>query len=245
MRLHMPVRQLFVEPLENRAVLAGNVLAQMVDSTLFITGDEFDNHVGIVSTLGGEVTVGGFFETAINGNTGPATFSGVARIEVVGGDGNDGVGATLDETVGELRINTGPGRDGVIVSTSGGDVFIDTGDGADVASVRSVSGFSGGGDVQIATGNGNDLVALDLLYHSGAVHVDTGNGNDDVHAFFEQSEGNLSIFTGNGNDTVSLYTFHLVNFDGDLTVDGGNGVDELLGNPHAFTGDVDLLNFEI
>jgi hypothetical protein len=248
MRPHLLVRRLFVEYLENRSVLAGNVLAQMVDSTLFISGDEFDNNVAVVSTGGDSVTVQGF-QTAINGDTVTTTFSGVARIEIVGGDGDDLIQAVLGSaaTIGEIRIDTEAGRDAVsLFTSSGADVIIDTGDGADVVGVQSYSGYGGGADLQIATGDGADLVFLDLGYHTeGAIRVDTGNGNDAVEVLFQVNEsgGSLSISMGNGNDTVSLHTLGRLT-DMDLTVDGGNGLDVLLGNPASFTGELDILSFE-
>jgi hypothetical protein len=223
----------------------------MISGTLVITGDEFDNIVWI-SSVNDEVTVQGI-RTAVNGNSEPATFTNVARIEVIGGDGDDSVqaflGQTLSEleTVAELRIDTGSGRDGVHVQWgTDSDVFVDTGDGADVAGVFSAFGDHGDGELQIVTGDGADLVFLDLRFHTeGAVVVDTGNGNDSMEVMFEGglSAGSLSVFMGNGNDSVTLHAT-LGGVNTDLAIEGGNGIDSLFYNPNYFIGEVDVLNFE-
>jgi hypothetical protein len=251
MRHRVPSRRLYVEQLENRAVLAGNVLAQLTDGTLFITGDNLDNHI-MVQGNGGEVTVQGVLDTMINGDGAAATFHGAERIEIVGGDGDDTVFAALwaaiDDAakIAEMRIDTGTGRDGVAVDLrTDTSVSIKTGDGADGVSLRSSSDNSLT-VVDIDTGDGADHIGLDLRYHTGGtIRVDAGTGNDDVSAFFEalQSQGNLSIFLGNGNDSVSLHTSP-GGVGTNLTLDGGRGVDALFGNPLRFVGELDIFGFE-
>ena len=235
--------QLYLTQLDARDVPAGGVVAEQIGGTLFITGDNFDNSVAVTANADGVKVEG--IQTAINGTAGPAVFAGVARIEVIGGDGDDHVQASLWQTVGELRIDTGSGRDAVsLITNSRSDVIIDTGDGADVVYVLS-SGYDEA-NLQIVTGDGADRVGLNLRNHAwGAVRVDTGNGNDDVEAMFEasQSGGSLSIFTGNGNDTVTLHTTP-GGVDVDLTIDGGHGVDSLFYNPYRFIGELNVLNFE-
>lgn len=240
--------QLSLTQLDARDVPAGGVVAQMIGGTLFIAGDNFDNSVAVIANVDGVKVEG--FQTAINGNSEPASFSGVSRIEIVSGDGDDVIQGYLlsGATVGEISIDTGAGRDAVaVVTSSGSDVTIDTADGADVVSVRSFSGYGGGGELQIATGDGADWVFLDLGYHTGGdIRLDTGNGNDDVEVSFQifESGGSLSIFTGNGNDAVSLHTHTPPGVDMDLTIDGGHGIDSLFYNPDNFIGEVDILNFE-
>lgn len=240
--------KLSVEKLESRAMLAGDVLAHVVDGTLFIHGDDLDNQVDI-TTSGKEVTVQGS-QTTINGGVGPVNFSSIARIEVIGGGGDDTVSAFLwasvdsPDIVEELHINTNAGKDAVLVDwRTTADVVIDTGDGADVASVR---GYAASGDrsLQLNTGDGADKVGLDLRFHTqGQITVDTGNGNDALTAFFApDSGGSLSVLMGNGNDEVTLYT-GIDEIDMDLAIDGGRGTDSLFANLANFIGDLDVRDF--
>src|SRR5687767_2165421 len=97
--------RLSLTQLEARDVPAGGVVAEMVGSNLVITGDEYDNLFWI-DAVGGEVTVSAY-QTTVNGLTEPATFRGVTRVEMIGGDGDDNVQAFTErlpdgsEAVGE------------------------------------------------------------------------------------------------------------------------------------------------
>jgi hypothetical protein len=251
MRHQVSARRLSVEQLENRAVLAGNVLAQLTDGTLFITGDNLDNNI-MVQSNGGEVSVQGVAGTGINGDSAAAIFQDVERIEIVGGDGDDTVLAALwaavgdTATIADIQIDTGAGRDGVVLDLrTDSSASIRTGDGADTVSLRSYAANSLV-VVDIDTGDGADRIGLDLRYHTGGtIRVDTGNGNDEVTAFFEggQSQGNLSIFLKNGHDSVSLHTSP-GGVGTNLTLDGGQGVDALFGNPLNFVGELEIFGFE-
>jgi hypothetical protein len=193
--------------LEDRCVPAGNVLAQMVGSTLLITGDELDNDVDIVGIFG-EASVRGFNDTSVNGalNDG-LTFPGVERVAVFTGDGDDSVWCTWNML----------------------DAAIVTGNGDDRVNVRS---WYMTGALEVSTGDGRDEIQVITDFHTGSVHVDAGNGHDLVSVGVEWVDGDLAVDAGNGNDAVVLYVSDFLNrigyVTGDLNVEGGNGKDDTL-----------------
>lgn len=228
MRPHLPVRRLFVEQLENRLVLAGNVLAEVTGSTLRITGDQFDNSLSIVGYLGGGVSVLGF-DTSVNGGTDGLFFSGVDRVEISTGDGDDQIGSTWSFAV---------------------DVIFDMGHGNDYVSATA---WYMVGNLTIATGDGNDRIDLKTPLHTGSVQIDSGNGNDIIQVALTLIEGDLAIDAGNGNDVVVLSAWgsdHTGRILGDLTIDGGNGRSDVLHGTMSprflfeFEGDVSISGFE-
>src|SRR5690349_1891612 len=81
MRKH---RNLVVEGLENRALLAGNVAVSVSGGTLFITGDAAGNGVSVQQLDSGKYFVTGF--SVSGGNT---TVNGSAAGKIVTGVTND------------------------------------------------------------------------------------------------------------------------------------------------------------
>src|SRR5687767_1367977 len=90
-------RSMHVEQLETRRVMAGNILAEVIDGTLFIDGDDLANGIAIQGTENpGEVrlipvpAVAGDV-TYLNDQTGHLTFEFTEDIVIRMGGGNDGV----------------------------------------------------------------------------------------------------------------------------------------------------------
>jgi hypothetical protein len=212
-RLRKSTARLAVEALEDRSVPAGNVMAQVVDGTLVVVGDDLDNylmvHVGETTRLFGvDTTVNG--QPTFNGQTHePVVFTGVERVE----------------------IQTGGGDDTVVSFGGGVPLTVATGDGADLVYVE----MTERAQVSISTGAGADAVKLYIGgYREGDFDVDTGDGADTVDVFIDALKGSLSIETGNGNDAVWLSMAHDASYrpyfpviTGGVTISTGNGNDRV------------------
>src|SRR5262245_314780 len=78
----------FIEPLERRALLAGNVLAAVTAGNLVVTGDVGDNNIEVQQLANGTWQVSGT-STTINGVPSFTTPAAVASVMVDLGAGND------------------------------------------------------------------------------------------------------------------------------------------------------------
>src|SRR5262245_12696019 len=111
-------RNLAIEQLESREVMAGNVTAVLVGNTLSLTGDEAANDLEIHQIAVGKIRVeSGADATTINGKAGPIDFDladGNLRVKLAGGNDQFVVGDPLGMTtkLASLVIDTGAGSDG-------------------------------------------------------------------------------------------------------------------------------------
>src|SRR5688500_18472813 len=122
-------RPLQYEKLEDRSVLAGNVVAVLTEGTLTILGDDAGNGVNIVYDLaaGKHLVLGtdwGGFPTAINGGAAPAEFIGVKSFHVRLGAGDDRLDfGAADEIYTriekQLTIEMGDGNDECTLGRAG------------------------------------------------------------------------------------------------------------------------------
>jgi hypothetical protein len=215
-------RSLHIERLEARRVMAGNILAEVIDGTLFIDGDELANGIAIeatgmpnevrlipVSAVAGDVTY-------LNDQTGHLTFEVTEDIVIRMGAGNDGV---------ELNNIYVPR-----------DLTIDTGDGLDRVSIGSVIGPEGkavapyvawppvgevvpGGMIvdpnympTYVAGEVVPALYTPLNQSSGVVMVardlsiDTGNASDYVYLGQSQVVANFALRSGEGDDVLVMHT---------------------------------------
>lgn len=197
-----------IEFLENRALLAGNVVASLDGGHLTLTGDNAANSVEI-TVLGNEVQVRGLDSTTINGGTSAFV-----------------VAAGSDTVTGHVVVNMGNGNDSVAFSRnvkfdssvsvngqSGSDTLAVTG-----ATFRSTTVFLGesGNDtfsLQDSTvegalfvhGNdGDDLFSLTNMTLNGSLEVKGQTGNDGVSLNDVTSESSIAIKTGRGDDNVTI-----------------------------------------
>src|SRR5690349_12738266 len=113
-------RSPFLESLETRQVLSGDVTASLDSGALIITGDDLSNNVVISAGAGeGEITISGgkiagqaASETTVNGELAPLTlagFSGEIHLNMQGGD--DQVLITALRIEGSLEALLGDGND--------------------------------------------------------------------------------------------------------------------------------------
>jgi Ca2+-binding RTX toxin-like protein len=196
------LRQLSLESLENRALLAGNVLASVTDGNLLISGDASANNIRIVQTAEGTFEITGV-RTKING-TNSATLTGVTGdVTVQLGNGNDAVsiGADTDADVslaGNLTVDGGAGNDSI-----------------------KIKGLNVDGDVAVSGGAGNDSIAAAGLDVTGALDIDAGTGNDTAK-LSDAIAASAAIALGEGNDSIVL-----ADVDADIDLDAGAGNDKV------------------
>jgi hypothetical protein len=214
-----------VEQLECRCTPAGSVSAQMVGDVLVLSGDQFDNWVGLRGDPDDTVQVEGFDQTLINGSDLPQRFSHVRGISIQTYNGDDTV-VFNSVFQGDIYVDTGEGRDAV-----GGILFLD-------------------GNLEIHTGsNGFDGLEEVILLASisGSVLIDTGEGRDYVDLRVGEIGGDVTINTGQGKDTVVVVpspgSFRGTIY-GDLNVDGGEGVDQFGRLFVDVLGEINILNIE-
>lgn len=218
-----PVSQF--ERLENRALLAGNVTAQLLGQTAFVTGDSADNSVEIVVD-GGNVVVRGLDNTTINGGTGDFVLTAGTAIprnlrSFLGG-GNDSLSVD-GVTVGrDAVINAGSGNDSVTImgsSVIGRNLKISGSSGDDTISVQDSAVT---GTAHLKGGFGNDLLIMSNSSASNHLWINGGAGDDDVVIDDSLVGVDARIAGFGGNDDIVLRDSTVF---GDLYVSGHSGDD--------------------
>jgi hypothetical protein len=207
-------KRLAFENLENRAMLAGNVISSFNNGLLNLCGDAKGDQFLVRQLSSGDWCVSGLNNTKIDGKK-SETFSEVCSINIKTLGGNDVVGVADGCLPGALCIDTGAGCDIVaLVAMQVCSVNVSTGAGNDaliVAGLKTQSTESSG------------LTPLTTLSQSSSVCLDTGNGTNIVLLVAIHTDS-LSLQTGNGNDYVGLAG---VCVDNCLSVDTGTGMDLL------------------
>lgn len=211
-------RRLSVESLEGRSLLAGNVVAVQTEDLLTVLGDGSANCVSIIydQAAGKHLVAGHVLDgspTQINGSTASSEFSGIKKVQVLLGGGNDMLEfgdstRHYTEIQGKLTVDMGDGNDTVELGTSG----YESGGGSPRASRVYVKK-----GIDITLGDGNDTLAIANLKTGKSLIVSAGEGNDTVEFATEftpagatepkkfpvQVKGNVHINLGGGDDTLS------------------------------------------
>jgi hypothetical protein len=260
MRRHRP---LFVEGLENRAMLAGNVTVSVSDGTLFITGGDAGNGVSVQQLNSGRYFITGFNvsggNTTVNGSLNGRIVSGVTNdIDVdLNGGADVFVMSNRASRRAELAAQLSGGTAGPIQPSpeapSGSidpgltrvprHLYIDTDEGNDgvgfTARVGSNDLHGGdriGGDAVVNTGIHSDrVIALNSTIFDDLL-IDTSDGVDNVRTDGTGTYGLLFADLGDGNDTFQSrnnWGFH-------SQIYGGAGHDRLSVNNYKFTEEVFL-----
>ncbi len=226
--------RLRVEPLEARAVPAGDVAAFLLRGDLIVLGDGAGNDVEVV-LADGNLVVQGRAGTGTTVNGGARTvFEGVGGIADDlfvslggGGDRLDVVGVKVggDATVladAAFADFFGGGDDQVLLQSLAvaGNLTVSAGGGADqVLLARSTVA----GDTRVVTGGGADRFALVRSTLNGRLTADTGGGADRVFLDPAAAGGAVQVRTGGGADEVVLHGANT--YAGPVTLDGGGGRD--------------------
>jgi hypothetical protein len=237
-------RKLFLESLEGRSLMAGNVFVSNNLGELVITGDSGANEVTVTQVLlNGSPVPGRYFITGQNDTRIFGTNNGFVQTTVTG-DIRINLGAGSDRlTVGngvngnfiaprDLSINMGEGNNTVLVNRVSvrDDASIVTGAGSDSVTVRATVGIEPGvdfglNDLNISTGNRNDVVRIENTFVRQNLTVDAAGTDaftDIVDFIVGNVGGDTSISTGAGNDLIRVSE---VGFNDDLTVNAGTGND--------------------
>ncbi len=202
----------FLEQLETRVVLSGNVSAFVSSGSLIVIGDNEGADIAVSQPRVGEITVTGD-GTTVNRSDGPVTFSGVTRdLRAKFGSGDDSL--TFDETnpitvFGNLSIDGGQGRN--TISTLAGspgsltvgrdlDILNQSGD----TELITLLNLNVKRNVQIRNTGGDSLVTIDVA----------SNGIDPPG--FNSVGGNLQIVNGPGQ--YNQTDLSSINVKGDLQV---------------------------
>lgn len=188
--------------LEDRTLLAGNVLATMQGDNLVLTGDSKANKLS-VTTIGNSVQVLGVGGTKINNSPFvliPGDMGGNLKFKLKGGDD---------------RL--------VVVADVGGDIVGRTGPGADVFELTSDVGGDLNVNVGSAVSGSQDVVVIAATSIQGSVKVKGTAGRQHVVVNASEIAGAASFSLGGGHDLfeVSTTTF------GSLTANGGGGSNDV------------------
>ena len=211
------------EGLEDRLLLAGNVLSALNAGVLVLTGDAQANEVQLTVAANGQLTARGLSGTTINGVT-SVNFGVVNTLTVDGGAGADKIslnspsatiandvtinGGADNDTISiagrfgaDLIIDGGLGLDTISVSKStvGVDIDLDSGDGNDKVTL---SGTTVGRDVLIQSGIDNDSVTLDGMTVKRDLSLADAGGNNSLRLNNTSSRGDTLIVLDDGNDSV-------------------------------------------
>jgi hypothetical protein len=184
-------RNLSLESLEKRQVMAGNVFVMHFNNALQIYGDTQDNQIRITESAPGVVQVAGENGTTINSSrSNILTFRNPSdNLNISMGSGNDQVflGKSTGTTsrFSNVVVNTGAGRDGVYVNNT-------------VTYGSAFSSFNLGD----ASENDRDFINVERCNFQ-AVAIGTGGGDDLVYAS-SNTMTKAIISTGSGNDLVDL-----------------------------------------
>ena len=203
------LRRFRLERLEPRLVMAGNVIAQVSQGSLTLTGDARDNQIVITQSAAGRFTISGQAGTTINRSAGPVTFSGVtADIRASMGAGDDRVqlgGRSI--TVGDDLVivgGTGDNRLDVLAAlTVTDDILISNQQGTDMTVIT--GRLRVGGNVSVRNGDGQSFTVINPGPGAGvnriAGHLFVSNGTGDHHNTVIDTNvgGNVSFNSGQAN----------------------------------------------
>jgi hypothetical protein len=229
-RHYCTVRQLRVEHLETRQLLAGDMTASVVNGDLFIVGDSEDNRLIITATanVGEFVLTRGDSDTTINSGAVPVTVSGVTgNVSIQLGDGFD-----------MLQFDTDPAA-----ISFAGEVSIDMGSNVEPLGLYNDIHASGANNLSI----GGSLL-VNGGYRVNGIRFEntivTGDFGATLNGDFGQVEikggsigGSLTVTATGGDKSVTIST--VVNGDVHLNLDGAGDIISLtdgLGTPFHIGG---------
>ena len=257
-------KRLVVERLENRELMAGDVIANVQGQMLVIWGDAADNGVTLTYNAAAQSyrvagRDAGGSATTVNGLA-DAEFAGVQQVYVGLNGGNDsfevGSAAAVDTVIKQwLSIEMGEGDDDVTLGASGNapsgsapiarsvdvgtSMTVDLGAGNDQLSIGNADI---GHALTILAGDGNDTVAFDTAF--------TPTGASQATLFPVLVRGHALVSLGGGVDELTLTNSWV---EGSLTVlDGAGAADIQLHNVAVngrisihTAGDADQIDLEL
>jgi len=240
-------RRLSLQALESRNLLAGNIIGNLVGTTLAIGGDAADNQLHVTEVAPNQIQVTGLTGTTINGmpsilfggplieNVVIRTASGDDTVVVENlslsdtpngnlifytSDGDDVIRMKNLTTTQSIRVHSGRQNDivhGVSISTQG-TLLVDTDLGDDKVAVYRAKARNIDVDLQ----QGNDQLSLVFAASDNNISIDTGTENDTTRLAYVQAANDINFTSGEGNDHFGSYILRAGN---DINVDTGDGSD--------------------
>jgi hypothetical protein len=200
------------ESLENRQMMAGDVMASVHAGTLFIKGDNLSNGITITAgAIPNQVIITGTTVagsgTTVNGITNaPVAVNNVTKdVKIKLLAGNDSVTVNNLTVMGTLKFNGGGGVNTIAVNSS-----------------------TICGDLEVRTGGSADTITITSTLVNGEAEFDTG-GDCDHLTLVGSTFGELDVHLEEGNDTLSITNTQVVTetkLNGDeginLFVEGGS-----------------------
>lgn len=207
-------KRCFLERLEPREVMAGNVSASIAGGNVVLSGDPLGNQVTIARNSPTSITITGI-NTTINGGNKPITFNGFQRDLTVNlNAGNDIVrfvnsSDSVFQVLGNLTVKTGDGADQVHFAqvSVGGKLSVDTGAGNDRVSTSTGSGTWGlevASAASILAASGKDNFTIDNANFHSTATIKTGNDNDQLAITDSAFAGIADLQGGSGTDGLTI-----------------------------------------
>lgn len=188
------------ENLEDRLLLAGNIVSTLTAGDLVLDGDALANQVKLSVSSTGELIATGLTGTTI-----------------------DGVSSVNFGVVNSLTIDTDAGQDSITLTstafTFAGDISIDGGVGNDLISVTGKFGAA----LDVFGGSDLDTITISRSSVTGILTVDSGDGNDKITISATAAGADVFLQSGVGNDTVQV-TGSTVRADLSVEDLGGNNL---------------------
>lgn len=205
------------ESLENRQMMAGDVMASVHAGTLFIKGDQFNNGITITAgALPNQVIITGTNIAGVGTNVNgllnaPVAINGVTK---------------------DIQINMKAGNDTVTVNnlTLLGSMKVKMGAGVDTLNI--VNGTTICGDLKVVTGGSADTVTVTDSTVQGLAKFRTG-GDCDTLDIEDSALGQLDVRTNQDNDTITLVDTTVTTT---TALNGGTGINLLNANTGNFLG---------
>jgi len=246
-------RRLGLESLEDRRVMAGNVIVSVNAGDLFIRGDNNANLISIVQVNTGRYQVSGLPGTRINGGTSPVTTGLVTddvTITMAGGNdrvtlGSSTVGVTIT-LPDNLTVNMGAGVDRLVstrVRANSARIVMGAATENDVDTLIA-RGSIFRGSATLIMGGGNDSMSLEHSQVAGLLTIQLQAGNDTA-TIKSGSAGSVLLQCGIGDD-FGIFRGTL-NVAGDVVARGGAGFDSGVVDPDAVItigGEITATDFE-
>lgn len=230
-----------LEQLENRQMLAGNVVATLNDAgDLKISGDDLDNDVFVIFEEG-QISVSGENGTTVNGKSFESFFAEELRdVTIRMRDGDDSLNITAGSPMmRNVTVDMGTGVDSLTsggLNTSG-NVSLKLGSGkkgseqsltlrgSHASSERMI-----GGNLTITGGADRDVLMVGddsgIAQVAGKTSINMGGGANEVKVENLQGQNNLKIGGGSGEDVVIL-TGDDWEIAANVSINTGAGVDDV------------------
>lgn len=199
-------RRVFLEALEDRNLLAGNINLTFAGGMLWVRGDGQANSLSITQSPAG-LTLTGLDQTKINNGTSAVTRAGVQFLNIDMGSGADKL--TIGNNATALTALAAGQPPGALVAadrvTLGGSITVNMGTDAAADQVNLIVSAQAG--LTINAGRGADKIGIAGSVVRGAALLNADGGDsvaDDVAIYETTVTSLLNILVGNGSDRVTL-----------------------------------------